>query len=264
MRKSVTAFLVIAALAFVVGCIEEIKPKVNQKPNVWLINGPKNGETVYEDGVDFEWGISDFDDDMGKGKVFVRFYPDSVRWYNPDKDSFEIFLLTYRNPLTGRDDRVRGWMRWYPSIYRWTIRGLPDSLFTFEVRAEDGRGADSTLSVRFWVRFDKYPPEIDSVVGLPPAKLLPQNYTMNVTIYAHDKARTRGAETPPNQIQYQFTLRGPSGFGTVETDWSTKNVFNYTIDGQKYQGEYKFRYRVRDRAGNTSPEFLHTFSFGSS
>lgn len=257
MRRLLTICFIVACAGLMVGCIEELKPKVNLKPNVWLKSGPKNGETIYDDGVEFEWGISDFDDDIGKGKIFVRFDPDSVTWYNPDAESVETFVLT------DRGQRIRGWMRWYRSTYRWSVRGLPDSIYTFQVRVEDGRGADSTLAVTFKVRFDKYPPIIDSIQGLPPGKLQPQFYQMNVTVYAHDRARTAGAETPVSQLEYQFTLRGPIGFKTIETEWSRNNRFSTAIDGQTYGGNYTFRCRVKDKAGNIVEAPPHNFAFQS-
>lgn len=257
MRRLLTICFIVACTGFMVGCIEELKPKVNLKPNVWLKKGPKNGETVYDDGVEFEWDVSDFDDDIGGGKIFVRFDPDSVTWYNPDAESIETFVLTVKGY------RIRGWMRWYRSAYTWAIRGLPDSIYTFQVRVEDARGADSTLAVTFKVRLDRHPPVIDSIVGLPPGRLDPQMYPMDVTVYARDRARTAGAETPVSELQYQFTLRGPTGFQTIETPWSHKNRFSTTIDGQTYRGQYTFRCKVKDRAGNVVEAPPHRFEFHS-
>ncbi|MGQ9602868.1 MAG: hypothetical protein ACUVUU_01495 [bacterium] len=254
MTRLVSAIVILACSVFLVGCIEELEPKVNLKPNVRIVRGPKDGDMIYDDGVDFQWDVGDLDDDMARGKVFVRLDPDSVTWYNPDTDREETFILTYR------DKPVKGWLRWYESDYRWSIRGLPDTVFTFEVKAIDPWGADNTLSVTFVVRFDKYPPEIDRVEGLPPAKLSRQMYTLSVTIYAHDRARTPGAETPVDEIQYKYSLVGPPGFKTVETEWIYDNNFSYVINGQE-KAEYKFTWQLRDRVGNVSPPRNAEFEF---
>jgi len=243
----------VAVGAFAWGCIEELSSGKNSKPNVWFTAGPEDGAVIFQNSVEFEWMATDFDDDLGMGKMFVRLDPSYVEWVDVLTGSLKV----YTHP--------EGWQRVYERRYE--IIDLPDTSFIFAVRVIDGRGADSTVTTGFIVRFDNLPPVIDSVT-CPPAKIAPQQYDLKIEIFAHDIARSPRSATPVDSLEFSYKLVGPrgSGFRTVESqpEWSPANrVFTYQIDGQTYQGkgQFTFRYKVRDRAMNTSPELVCKFEF---
>ncbi len=253
MRRLKLLLTLVIAGAVVWGCIEELGSGKNLKPNVWFIAGPENGQVIFQNSVEFEWMASDFDDDLGMGKMFVRLDPSFVEWV----DALSGSLMVFRHP--------EGWQRVYERRYE--ILDLPDTNFTFSVRIVDPRGADSTAQSTFIVRFDNLPPIIDEVT-CPPAKISPQQYDLRIEIFAHDIARSPRSATPVDSLEFWYRLAGPrgSGFRTIESEpeWSPGNrVLTHSIDGQAYagKGEFTFRCKVRDRAMNTTPEFVCKFEF---
>jgi hypothetical protein len=237
--------LVILVGALVWGCIEEVKPSYNRKPMVWFTRGPEYGSVIFDNSVGFEWNATDWDDDLGMGATYVRLEPAEVEWFDAAAGSNVVF----RHP--------DGWLRVYEEIYE--IRDLPDSTFTFSVRVVDDRGADSTVSRRFFVRYDPDAPIIDSVYappGRPPNPVFAHRYE----IFAHDIARR--APTPPESLEYNWRFVRPSPLSTLEPprEWSFFNKeVELSVDGQTYPGEYRFRCKVRDRAGNVTPEAVYKF-----
>jgi hypothetical protein len=224
------------------GCIEDIEPKGNQKPMVWFTRGPANGSVVFQNAVTFEWNASDWDDDLGMGKTEVKLEPDEVEWFDAQAGS----TVTFRHP--------EGWVRVYDDVY--DILDLPDSTFTFSVRVTDDRGADSTLTRHFFVRYDPFAPEITSVEGLE-GRLDDPNACATFRITAHDVAREARGATPPESLEYSWRFVRPLGLPALESQpqWDIhNNTIDLCIDGQAYPGQYRFRCQVRDRAGNVSPE----------
>lgn len=236
-------FLVL--VAFVVwGCVEELTQGYNRSPNVWITRGPSNGEVIFQNSVDFEWMATDYDDDLGMGASYVRLVPHEVPWVNTDTGS----TIVFRHP--------EGWVRLYENNYQ--ILDLPDTSFQFSVRIVDGRGADSTVSRRFVVRYDDLPPIIDSVTcpGKKPPKIFPWIYT----IYARDVARSARAATPWDSLEYYYRFKTPCRTYESDPEWSRENrVFQVFIDGQTCPGEYVYRCKVRDRAMNVTEEFKCDF-----
>jgi hypothetical protein len=236
--------IALAALVavLVLGCIEDIKPGSNRKPMVWFTRGPDNGSVVFENGVTFEWNASDWDDDLGMGMTHVKLEPHEVEWFAAEAGSNVVF----RHP--------EGWVRVYSKIY--DILDLPDSTFTFSVKVQDDRGADSILTRTFFVRYDPYAPIIDDVDGLE-GRLDNPNVCHTYKIFAHDIARSPRGATPPESLEYYWRFVRPIGLPALESQpqWSRfNNQVELCIDGQKNPGQYRFKCQVRDRAGNVSPE----------
>jgi hypothetical protein len=231
---------------FVWGCVEELNPGQNMKPMIWFTRGPDQDEQIYNNSVDFEWMASDWDDDLGMGATFVRLEPSTVPWVNEQDET-----VYFEHP--------EGWVREYTNTYQ--VLDLPDTDFVFSVRVIDGRGADSIATRNFVVRFDNIPPDIDSVIAprfKPPAKIFTHTYK----IFASDRARTPRAATPPEEIEYWYRLVGPSGFDAIEStpEYSVgNNEVTVNINGVQFPGEYTFRCKARDNAGNTSAEVKRQF-----
>ena len=223
------------------GCIEDIQPKGNRKPMVWFTRGPEDGSVVFTNGVTFEWNASDWDDDLGMGMTQVKLEPNEVEWFDAIAGSSVVFM------------HPEGWVRVYDRVF--DVVDLPDTTFTFSIRVTDGRGADSTLTRRFFVRYDPFAPQIDEVEGLE-GRLDNPNVCATYSIFAHDIARAPRGATPPESLEYYWIFVRPTGLPPIESQpqWSRfNNTVDLCIDGQAYPGEYRFRCQVRDRAGNVSP-----------
>jgi hypothetical protein len=239
--------IIFAALvgALVWGCIEDLEPSYNRKPMVWFDRGPANESVVFDNSVFFEWNAADWDDDLGMGATYVRLEPPVVDWY----DNAQEESVTFWHP--------QGWVRVYEETYE--ILDLPDSTFTFSVRVEDGRGADSTISRLFYVRYDPQAPIIDSVYALE-GRLDNPIQEHEYVIFAHDEARAPRGRTPPESLQYSWRFVRPFPLPALEpaAEWSRyNNKVTLNIDGQSAPGEYRFRCKVRDMAGNVSPEQVY-------
>lgn len=239
---------VILTGALIYGCVEELNTGSNSPPKVWFTSAPAEGEVIYTNAVNFEWISTDWDDDLGMGATFVRLEPNTVTWYDAAADS----EVTFVHP--------EGWVRHYgDNIYQ--VLDLPDTTFDFSVRVVDGRGADSTIVSHFFVRYDADFPVIDSVKCPPPRPSNP-SFCHTYRIYAHDVARTPRAATPDDSLEFSFRFVQPSPLSPIDSDpeWSTENwQWEACVDGQSNPGEYRFRCKVRDRAGNSSPEFVCKF-----
>jgi hypothetical protein len=236
--------------ALIWGCVEELDQGRNRVPMVWFTRAPENGEVVFQNAVNFEWIATDWDDDLGMGATYIKFEPDSVMWTEIVEDSLKEF--TFEHP--------EGWVRHYGET-TYQILNLPDTTCVFRVKVVDGRGADSTIVRRFFVRYDAEYPVIDAVT-CPPAKPPNPTFCHTYTITAHDVARTPRAATPQDSLEYSYRFVRPSPLPTIESqpEWSTENQqYEVCVDGQMNPGEYKFRCKVRDRAGNTSPEYVCKF-----
>jgi hypothetical protein len=224
------------------GCVEELEDAQNRKPEVWFTRGPEDGQVIFSNSVDFEWQATDVDDDLGMGAQYVRLEPSHVEWEDMDTGSTVVF------------DHPPGWVRVYDNVYE--VLDLPDTNFAFSVRVVDDRDADSIAVRDFIVRFDDQFPVIDSV-DCPPTKPGQPSFTWTYRVYAHDVARTARAATPQDSLEYSYRFVGPAGVDAIdsEPEWSNENdIFEVTVDGQNHPGQYTFRYKVRDRAGNASPE----------
>jgi hypothetical protein len=239
-------FLIVAG-AFLWGCVEELSTGSNRKPMIWFTRGPAEGSVTFQNAVNFEWVATDWDDDLGMGKTYIRLEPSVVPWFDQKAGS----TVTFRHP--------GGWVRVYENTYQ--ILDLPDSTFIFSVKVVDARGADSVAARRFFVRFDAEPPQIKSV-ACPPGKPPTPVFCHRYVITAEDVARTPRAATPEDSLEYTYRFVPPSPLEPVDPDpaWSNDNKeFEVCVDGQAFPGEYKFRCKVRDRAGNTSPEYICRF-----
>jgi hypothetical protein len=165
-------------------------------------------------------------------------------------------------------DLERGWVRVYKPFaseyWGFDISNLPDTTYTFNVKVIDGRGGETTTSRRFTVRFDNQPPVIDSVL-CPPMKPTNPNFPWTYVIYAHDVAPNPSAATPADSICYTYRFSAPGGAESVEqSDCKIENkTFSVTIDGQTYPGQYKFKCKATDKAGNSSEEYTCSFEVGS-
>jgi hypothetical protein len=129
----------------------------------------------------------------------------------------------------------------------------------------DGRGGQTATSRRFTVRFDNQPPIVDSV-ACPPTKPTNPNFTWTYVIYAHDIAANPAAATPVDSLCYTYRFSVPGGgAGSVEQSEckGANKTFTATIDGQQSPGQYKFKCKATDRAGNSSEEFTCTFDIGN-
>jgi hypothetical protein len=228
--------------ALVWGCVEDLEPSFNRKPMVWFMRGPEDGSVVFQNSVFFEWNAADWDDDLGMGATYVKLEPSEVEWY----DDIAGSTVTFRHP--------EGWVRVYEEIYE--VLDLPDSTFTFSVKVEDDRGADSTITRLFYVRYDPYAPVIDTVDALE-GRLDNPNVCHEYEIVAYDIARNPRGATPPESLQYNWRFVRPFPLPPLEpvVEWSRfNNKIELCIDGQSAPGEYRFRCKVRDLAGNVSPE----------
>jgi hypothetical protein len=231
--------------ALVWGCIEDLEPETNRKPMVWFMRGPDDGSVVFQNSVFFEWGSSDWDDDLGMGATYVKLEPPEVEWLDAAAGSTVLF------------SHPEGWVRVYEDIYE--VLDLPDSTFTFSVKVEDDRGADSTITSLFYVRYDPFAPIIDDVDALT-GRLENPNVCHTYKIFAYDIARAPRGATPPESLQYSWRFVRPSPLAPLEPpiEWSRfNNEVELCIDGQSNPGEYKFRCKVRDMAGNVSPEQVY-------
>jgi hypothetical protein len=231
--------------ALVWGCVEELQPSFNRKPMVWFDRGPQNGSVVFENAVVFEWNATDWDDDLGMGATYVKLEPPVVEWYDEAAEE----SVTFWHP--------EGWVRVYEEIYE--ILDLPDSTFTFSVKVEDDRGADSTITRLFYVRYDPKAPIIDSVDALV-GRLDNPNVCHIYKIFAYDIARAPRGATPPESLEYNWRFVRPFPLAPLEPaqEWSRfNNEVELCIDGQSAPGEYRFRCKVRDLAGNVSPEQVY-------
>jgi hypothetical protein len=235
--------------ALVWGCIENLEPSSNRKPMVWFERGPQNGSVVFDNSVFFEWNATDWDDDLGMGATYVRLDPSTVDWFDTAAGSTVTFW------------HREGWVRVYEETYE--VLDLPDSTFTFSVRVEDDRGADSTLTRFFFVRYDPDAPIIDSVDALT-GRLENPNVSHTYRIFAHDIARAPRGATPPESLVYNWRFVRPSPLPPVEPslEWSSGNKqVTLNIDGQTNPGQYRFRCKVRDMAGNVSPEQVYVCEY---
>ena len=231
--------------ALVWGCVEDLEPSFNRKPMVWFDQGPRNGQVVFSNSVYFEWNSADWDDDLGMGATYVMLEPNEVEWYDEAAEE----SVTFWHP--------EGWIRVYEDIYE--ILDLPDSTFTFSVRVEDDRGADSTIARTFYVRYDPYAPVIDTVDALV-GRLDNPIQEHEYKIVAHDVARAPRGATPPESLQYSWRFVRPFPLPALEPaqEWSRfNNAVTLSIDGQSAPGEYRFRCKVRDLAGNVTPEQVY-------
>jgi hypothetical protein len=239
---------VLMAGALIWGCVEDLDPETNSAPMVWFTRAPEDGEVIFSNAANFEWVATDWDDDLGMGSTYIQLEPSTVTWYDNAADS----EITFQHP--------EGWIRHYgDNIYQ--VLDLPDTTFYFSVRVIDGRGADSTIVSRFFVRYDADFPVMDSVI-CPPAKPSNPTFCHTYRVYAHDVARTERAATPQDSLEYSYRFVRPAPLPTIESEpeWSTEHwEFEACVDGQTNPGEYKFRVKVRDRAGNTAPEFVCKF-----
>ncbi len=244
----VLAFVVLVAF-LVWGCIEDLEPSSNRKPMVWFERGPQDRSVVFDNSVVFEWNATDWDDDLGMGATYVRLDPPTVDWFDAAAGS----TVTFLHPA--------GWVRVYEEIYE--ILDLPDSTFTFSVKVKDDRGADSTISRLFFVRYDPAAPIIDSVDALT-GRLDNPVVSHTYKIFAHDIARAPRGATPPESLQYNWRFVRPSSLPAIEppVEWSSfNNQITLNIDGQSYPGQYRFRCKVRDMAGNVSPEQVYVCEY---
>jgi hypothetical protein len=219
--------------ALIWGCVEELEQAGNQPPRVWFTTAPEDNSIIFQNAATFEWIATDWDDDLGMGATYVR-------------------LDTLNTP-------VGPWERVYENIYE--VIDLPDTNYSFKVRVVDGRGADSTISRDFIVRFDNVVPVIDSII-CPAVKQKPSVFNWIYKIYAHDEALNARAATPSDSLEFWYRFVGPPGVETEESDpeWSMENsIFEVTIDGLSHEGTYTFRCKARDRAMNTSPELKCQF-----
>ncbi len=237
--------------ALIYGCVEELDSGKNTPPMVWFTRAPEDGEVIFTNAASFQWIATDWDDDLGMGSTYIKLEPNEVTWYDDTADS----EVTFMHP--------EGWVRHYGDpIYQ--VLDLPDTTFHFSVRVIDGRGEDSTIVSWFYVRYDADFPVFDSVI-CPPARPSNPTFCHTYRAYAHDVARTPRAATPQDSLEYSYRFVRPSPLPAIESDpeWSTENwQYEACVDGQSNPGEYKFRIKVRDRAGNTAPENVCRFEVG--
>jgi hypothetical protein len=246
--------ILLAALAAVAlttwSCIEEIGPKTNSAPRIWFTRAPDDSNVIYENGAQFEWVAVDTDDDLGMGRTYVKLTPSLI-------DTIEVYP----------PELQQGWVRIYKpataEFWGYDISNLPDTMYTFSVKVVDGRGKEGVVSRDFFVRFDNMIPLVDSV-ACPPAKPTNPNFTWTYIIYAHDVAFNASSATPVDLLAYYYRFSGPGGVEPVETtDYKGENkTFTVTIDGQTFPGEYKFRAKVVDMAGNYSLDYNCKFTVG--
>lgn len=234
--------------ALIWGCVEELDQGSNRSPMVWFVRAPEDGEVIFSNAANFEWVATDWDDDLGMGAIYIRLEPSAVTWFDASADSEVVF------------EHPEGWVRHYgDNIYQ--ILDLPDTTFDFSVRVVDGRGADSTIVSHFFVRYDADYPVIDSL-HCPPTRPTNPAFCFTYEIFAHDVARTPRAATPDDSLEYSYRFIRPAPLAAIDADpeWSTENLrYKACVDGQSNPGEYRFRCKVRDRAGNTSPEVVCKF-----
>ncbi len=248
--QHIKVLILVSLVAVLVwGCIENLEPSSNRKPMVWFLRGPDNGSVVFDNSVFFEWSATDWDDDLGMGATYVKIDPPTVDWFDTAAGSIVTFY------------HREGWVRVYEETYE--VLDLPDSTFTFSVKVEDDRGADSTVTRLFFVRYDPNAPIIDSVDALTGRLDNPiQNHIYK--IFAHDIARAPRGATPPESLEYNWRFVRPSPLTPIEPplEWSSGNKqVALPIDGQSFPGQYRFRCKVRDMAGNVSPEEVYVCEY---
>ncbi|HVP57652.1 MAG TPA: hypothetical protein VMU02_06105 [bacterium] len=251
MRRMILVLALAAVALTAWGCIQDIQPKYDSNPRVWFTRAPADRGVIYDNAATFEWVAVDTDDDLGMGKTFVRLTPTSV-------DTIVVFP----------HELEQGWVRVYKpatnEYWGYDISNLPDTVYTFSVKVVDGRGGETITSRRFTVRFDNEPPIVDSV-ACPPMKPTNPNFTWTYVIYAHDVAANMSAATPVDSLCYTYRFSVPGGGESIEaSDCKRENkTFTATVDGQQFPGQYKFKCKATDRAGNSSEEFTCTFDVGS-
>jgi len=251
MRRLILLLALCAVALTTWSCIEEIQPKTNNAPKIWFVRAPEANQIIYENGATFEWVAVDTDDDLGMGQTYVAMTPTVI-------DTIEIYPPTLQ----------QGWLRVYKpansEYWGFDVSNLPDTMYTFSVKVIDGRGAESITARAFKVLFDNLVPIVDEV-ECPPAKPTNPNFMWTYVIHAHDVAPSPSAATPVDSLTYWYSFRAPGGADSYETDgFSIDNrTFSVTIDGQTYPGEYRFRAKAMDRAGNVSLEYLCKFEVGS-
>jgi hypothetical protein len=257
--KTTKLFLMLMlAMLLAAGCVEDIERGTNRPPRVWFERSPAEGSVVFSNSADFEWQASDWDDDLGMGAAYVRL-----------------------DTVAAGDDT---WERIYDNVYQ--ILDLPDSTYNFRVRIVDPRDAETIITRNFTVRFDPHWPVIDSLIA-PPAKAPKQDFTANYIIYAHDIAPSgltgegdpetlpwpdARAASPPESLMFWVRMVGPGCFENEEFDFTygatyasgettTGAYFTYSVSipGAQCSGKYTFRGKVRDRAGNVTPEIVASF-----
>jgi hypothetical protein len=266
--RSVRRLVLLLALCVVAvttwSCIEEIQPKTNNQPRVWFTRAPEKGGVVYQNAAIFEWTATDFDDDLGMGETYVGLQPylpcrwDTFTVCNARGDSCRLdsqFVCIYPMEL------MAGPVRVYEN--RYLIANLLDSTYMFSVIVRDGRGAETAVSREFTVQFDDRSPKIDELVC--PGKRDDPVYTFTFVIRAHDRARNASAATPWDSLSYWYRLTVPSGGPSYESpDFKlADSTYTASIDGQTFKGEYKFRAKVMDKAGNVSTEASCKFEAGT-
>lgn len=248
--QHIKVLILVSLVAVLVwGCIEDLEPSSNRKPMVWFLRGPGEGSVVFSNSVFFEWSATDWDDDLGMGATYVKLDPPTVDWFDTAAGS----TVTFYHP--------EGWVRVYEEIYE--VLDLPDSTFTFSVKVEDDRGADSTITRLFFVRYDPNAPIIDSVDALT-GRLDNPKVSHIYKIFAHDIARAPRGATPPESLEYNWRFVRPSPLPPMEPsrEWSSQsNEVTLSIDGQSNPGQYRFRCKVRDKAGNVSPEEVYVCEY---
>jgi hypothetical protein len=240
-RKAMMVLALFGIGAFMWGCIEDIGSTNNSSPKVWFTDGPREGREVFQNSIDFAWQASDLDDDLGMGTVYVSVTPVRV-------GGIEI------SPA----ELLNGPVRVYENIYR--LGPIPDTTYKFSVTVRDGRGGSTTADRTFKVLFDDMFPVVDSV-WCPDQKPTNPAFEFTFSIFAHDVALNPASASPEESLTYWYRFVVPGGGTTIEMpdfkrDYKTFATF---IDGQTYRGKYVYRAKVRDRAGNVTPEWVCTF-----
>jgi hypothetical protein len=259
-RRIAAAMILIGAVAFIWGCVEDITPSGNSKPKIWFTRAPREGREVFDNSVSFEWIATDVDDDLGMGQVFVALDPylpcviDTVTFCpRPDSCVERIDTLCIM-PV----ELALGPVRVYQNNF--DVDNLPDTTYTFSVIVRDGRGAETVLDRGFQVRFDNEPPLIDSV-KCPPYKPANPVFEWTYEIFSHDIALNQASASPEESLTYWYRFVVPSGGTSIEApDFKREyKTLTVTVDGQSFKGVYKFRGKSRDRAGNVSQEYVCEF-----
>ena len=261
MRRLMLLGALFAVVATVWGCIEDIQPKTNNNPKIWFTRAPRNQGVIFQNGATFEWTATDTDDDLGMGQIWVRLDPylecivDTQTVCSPPEPCHDVVDTSCIYPVTLRD----GWVRVYENTF--DVANLPDTSYSFSVKVQDGRGADSILVDHFRVRFDNRPPIIDSV-RCPPRKPASPSFQHTFIVYSHDVAANPASASPTDSLTYWYRFAVPSGGRSYETDdFARENrIFPIFIDGVSFPGIYKFRCKAKDRAGNVSQEYVCDFT----
>ena len=244
MRRLLLALALLAAAMLMSSCVENVSPGSNTPPKIWFTHAPKEGREIFDNGYDFQWMSTDTDDDLGMGQTWVGLTPTTI-------DTTVVFP----------HELAAGPMRVYENLF--SIAELPDTVYTFSVTVTDGRGGTTVLNRNFVVRFDNMNPIID-YVECPPAKPSNPTFQWTFVIHAHDVAPNPSAASPDDSLTFQYRYVVPGGGTSIEVydfarDYRTLKV---DVDGQTYKGQYKFRAKARDRAGNVSTEYVCSFDLG--